>query len=485
MPTDHLPNSGGTKGKCLNPLSAPNTSATESHPSPDTPAGRLHDFLRSGACRVSDDLDDYCGDFHSFVPLGGIETADMRHQRERRPAGDPEPAEPDSPGPDAHPGAHDLPDKSPAGQQVPALQRVVLRADRCAHRHTRFEGCRRCIETCPSGAIGPNGDAPRIDHSACRGCAACVTACPSGAMQWLPLSRQALLTRLRSRLTSLEDQNRPPIVIFHDQQTELPMTAPVMVDFEVTPIGIIGMEVLLSAMAFGAAGAYILADNTNSECMGRLAEAVQWCRTLVKAFGFADDTIRILDPAEAERRLADAIDAFHVPTAAYALDQSKQALIREAARHLALHSRTPAASVAYPDGAPFGAVCIDGSRCTLCMACAGACKTGALAPMDGDAPGLRFIEKNCIQCGLCAQVCPEEAVSLVPRLNLNDAAAILHRSEPARCISCGRSFASRQMIASIQRKLQGHWMYDGAEAMERLRMCDRCRVQNLFSTPTK
>lgn len=481
MTTDHLPTGAENRPDFRLATDAP---ATESRPSPDSPTGRLRDFLRSADFRVSDDLDDYCGDFRSFVPLDGIETADMRHRRERRPTRDPETVEPHSPDPDAHPGVHDLPD-TPPGKQLSVLQRVALRDDRCAHRFSRFEGCRRCIESCSSGAIDPGGDIPHIDHTTCRGCAACATACPSGAMQWLPLSMQTLLTHLRSRLTALGDQDRPPIAVFHAQGAGLPMTAPALVEFEVTPIGLIGMEVLLSAMAFGAAGAYILADQANSDCKGRLAEEVQWCRTLVTAFGFVHDSIRILDPAEAESRFADAADAFHVPAATYALDQTKQALIRQAARHLARHGRNPVISVPFPGGAPFGAVRIDGPRCTLCMACAGACKMGALTPMNGDVPGLRLVETHCVQCGLCVQVCPEKAVSLVPRLDLSDATTTLHRSEPARCISCGRPFASRQMIASIQRKLQGHWMYEGAEALERLHMCDRCRVQHLFSTPTQ
>jgi ferredoxin len=486
MPTGHLPNSGATSQPCLSSRTVADGSANESHPSPHTPADKLLDFLRSGGCPASDDLDDYCGDFRSFVSLNGIETADMRYQRERqpgRPAEAPEPKEPQASVSDAHPDALDRPDRSPAANQP----WVALQADRCAHRHARCEGCRRCIESCIYGAIHTGGDIPHIDHSACRACAACVTACPSGAMQWLPLSMAALLTRLKSSLTSfLKDRHRPPIVVFHSQGTGIPVTAPALIDFEVTPIGLIGMETLLTAMAFGAAGAYILTEHTADDRVDRrLAEEVQWCRTLITTFGLAENSIGMFDPASAHCCFPDAADALRIPPATYALDQTKQASIRQAARHLARYGRNPATSVPFPDGAPFGAVCIDGSRCTLCMACAGACKMKALSPMDGDAPGLQFVEKNCVQCGLCAQVCPEKAVTLLPRLNLNDTAAKLHWSEPARCISCGRPFASRQMIVSIQRKLQGHWMYGDAEAMERLRMCDRCRVQHLFSTPKR
>ena len=49
-------------------------------------------------------------------------------------------------------------------------------------------------------------------------------------------------------------------------------------------------------------------------------------------------------------------------------------------------------------------------RCTLCMACIGACPESALLDSP-ETPSLRFIESNCVQCGLCADTCPEDAIS--------------------------------------------------------------------------
>ena len=41
--------------------------------------------------------------------------------------------------------------------------------------------------------------------------------------------------------------------------------------------------------------------------------------------------------------------------------------------------------------------------------------------MDSDAaPQLRFVEKNCVQCGLCANTCPEDAITLAPRMSFAD-----------------------------------------------------------------
>ena len=71
--------------------------------------------------------------------------------------------------------------------------------------------------------------------------------------------------------------------------------------------------------------------------------------------------------------------------------------------------------IALPEDAPFGAVTVDKDKCTLCMSCVSACPVSALQDNQA-APQLRFIEKNCVQCGLCEKTCPEDAIALVPRL---------------------------------------------------------------------
>jgi formate hydrogenlyase subunit 6/NADH:ubiquinone oxidoreductase subunit I len=63
-----------------------------------------------------------------------------------------------------------------------------------------------------------------------------------------------------------------------------------------------------------------------------------------------------------------------------------------------------------------------------------------------DRPQLRFIEKNCVQCGLCASTCPEQAIVLEPRLLLQDglkarkAPRVLNEVDPFCCIRCGKPF---------------------------------------------
>jgi ferredoxin len=134
-------------------------------------------------------------------------------------------------------------------------------------------------------------------------------------------------------------------------------------------------------------------------------------------------------------------------------------------------------------------VLVDGAACTLCLACVGACPEGALLD-NAERPQLRFIEKNCVQCGLCELTCPEDAIRLEPRLWLaEDGRArkqprVLNEAEPYRCIRCGKPFGTLRAIEAMMTRLVGHSMFQGAAA-ERLRMCGDCRVIDIHTNPNE
>jgi ferredoxin len=105
--------------------------------------------------------------------------------------------------------------------------------------------------------------------------------------------------------------------------------------------------------------------------------------------------------------------------------------------------------------------------------------------MDGvDQPLLKFLERNCVQCGLCASTCPEGAIALSPRLLLTAEvrqARVLNRTEPFHCVSCGKAFGTKQIVQSMMGRLTGHSMFTGEGALRRLQMCADCRVVDMMS----
>jgi len=121
----------------------------------------------------------------------------------------------------------------------------------------------------------------------------------------------------------------------------------------------------------------------------------------------------------------------------------------------------------------------------MCLSCVGACPEAALAD-NPERPQLRFIEKNCVQCGLCAVTCPERAITLQPRLWLADAGKarrqmrVLNEAEPYRCVRCQKPFGTLRAIEAMMGRLAGHAMFQGPAA-ERLKMCGDCRVIDIHT----
>ena len=81
------------------------------------------------------------------------------------------------------------------------------------------------------------------------------------------------------------------------------------------------------------------------------------------------------------------------------------------------------------------------------------------------------------------QTCPEDAIALNSRLlfdhETRNRARALNSDTPFACISCGKPFAPTSVIHKMQEKLKDHHMFGTARALDRLKMCEDCRVVDI------
>jgi ferredoxin len=264
-----------------------------------------------------------------------------------------------------------------------------------------------------------------------------------------------------------------------------------VIPFELAELGALGMEAWLSALAYGAGCVTLLPGTTRARSVvGALSEQIIFAEAILEGMGYPAALIRLLegDNQAVFAELAAIPARRDTPRAAFAGIDEKRTVWRLAIEHLHASAPAPRSVVALPEGAPFGEILVDRAACTLCMSCVSVCPAGALSD-GGDMPQLNFIEGNCVQCGLCQTACPERAIQLAPRYLYDPSerrrARVLNQEEPFYCIACGKPFATRKLMDRMTQKLQNHWMYQGADALQRVQMCGDCRVRAVFRGDAK
>jgi ferredoxin len=398
----------------------------------------------------------------------------------------------------------------------------------CAHSRNERIGCNACVDVCSARAIRSDASAkgrPKnalqaaggivVEPHLCVGCGACTTVCPTGALGYATPNTVDQGKRLQTLIaTYTRAGGRDAALLLHSEGAgqrmvdELGRAARVDaairgVPARVIPVALwhtasVGLDLWLAAIAQGASQVWLLlTDEEAPEYRVALAEQMATAEALLQGLGYAGEHFRLIEARDA-RDLAALDTALRAPAArgparpaAFAAQAEKRATLELALDHL--RQQAPAAvpdEIPLPSpGALFGTLEVDTGRCTLCLACVGACPQGALAD-NPDKPQLKFIEKNCVQCGLCAGTCPEQAITLQPRLLLADegrarkATRVLHEAQPFACVRCGKPFGTARAIENMLVKLAGHAAFQGPAA-ERLKMCGDCRVIDLHTNPNE
>lgn len=383
-------------------------------------------------------------------------------------------------------------------------QFTALLKGRCFHGRSRTLDCCRCMEVCPFGAIQSETGKISINHYLCQGCYGCTLVCPADAIHPICPPREELLNILRRRLASREaNAALPTALVISDGGTagteemlhQGGAIGGCVIDFEVEEIGHVGLEMILTALSHGVSKVVVVCGRETPQ---GIRDAVAWqtdmAHAVLKGLDMPESKCRFVVPAEMsplkdDTSRMDSLDE-HTYDAPLLPEESsageeRRVLIRLAAQHLYDTSGGRKPSLPLPAGSPFGGVAVDRGACTLCMACAAACPSGALSA-GGDVPRLLFVEARCHQCGLCRETCPEQAIQLLPRMLCDpktlETRVVLCEAETFRCIKCNAPFAPRAMVNRMTEKLKGHWMYANERQLRRLKMCRVCRTRDALGS---
>ncbi len=388
----------------------------------------------------------------------------------------------------------------------------VYKQKLCAHSRNEKTGCSACVDICSAEAISSETirQQIKVNPSLCVGCGACTTVCPTGALTYAypRASEQGL--RLKTLLATFAAAGgQDAVILLHSQERgqalveELGRAAQLKVaqgvPANVIPMALwhtasLGLDVWLSAIAFGASQIVVLATEEEApQYLDGLQAQMAVAQAILNGLGYTGTHLQLLrasGPADLDaglQALTRARQKTPATPARFAVMAEKRGTLDLALDHLITHaplaaSERPEAIALPAQASPFGAVMVDKDRCTLCLSCVSSCPAGALQD-NPQLPQLRFIEKNCVQCGLCVSTCPERALTLQPRLLLSDerkAARVINETQPYACVRCGKPFGTLLAIEAMLGRLAGHSMFQGA-ALERLKMCGDCRVIDIYS----
>lgn len=369
---------------------------------------------------------------------------------------------------------------------------VVYDSKICAHTRSGITGCSRCVDICPAGAVTSMGEQVAFDPFICGGCGSCASVCPTGAAAYAMPGPGDVQRRLATVIgTYGEAGGKAPVLLMHDTDHGAAIIdalarfgdglAANVLPFALNQVTQLGLDGLLAGPALGASAVAVLADPKRSGETDGLAEQIVFANHVLAGLGYGDGRLSLITEADPDK-VAGALRAAakHAPLAGggFVAKGSKRDMLGVILG--ALHDRAPKPvdSLEMPAGSPFGTIDVNIDGCTLCLACVGACPASALRD-NPDMPQLRFMEQACVQCGLCVKTCPEGVMTLHPRLDFTGAARNLRtvkEEQPFECLRCGKPFGALSTIEKMMKKLENHPAFSDPAALNRLKMCDDCRI---------
>jgi ferredoxin len=137
----------------------------------------------------------------------------------------------------------------------------------CAHGRSGIKGCTNCIDACPTDAISSLFESIAVNPNLCQGGGICASVCPSGAIRYVYPNVIDTLRTVRTLLNSYRDAGGSDPVIGFIAEAEAGMldNRPAnLLTVVVEELASAGLEVWLSALAYGAKKVLLIGKKENS-----------------------------------------------------------------------------------------------------------------------------------------------------------------------------------------------------------------------------
>ena len=389
------------------------------------------------------------------------------------------------------------------------MKPVSIRYDAavCAGGAAGNEACGRCIPACPYRAIGRDAAQPlriAVDQLACEACGACTAACPTSALEFTDPSLGETVGRMAGLLGPAPGEPEPPLgIVFHcSQQGRRTLEAASarprpysarMLPIEVPCLRHVSDALLLGAFRMGAAGVALLGCELCPHGERALLELnMEIATRVVAAAGMGAGRLRLITakdgwakPDNALEQLDEFAQSLQPSAIRFVADRFRpvrnRELVADAVQALIAQYGAQPEPVKLPREAPYANATVRADGCTLCRSCVNTCPTHAFR-FDEAEHTLSFKQIDCVACGLCELVCPENVISLKPELWLDPAALDyreLVRDETIRCAKCRKPYINKRALEAVEaRLLKVPRMADvfGGNRSKLLRMCPDCRA---------
>lgn len=337
---------------------------------------------------------------------------------------------------------------------------------RCVRRLHKETECDICEQVCPAEAITVT-DQVRVDGNRCIRCGLCLNRCPVGVFEG-----SDGVDKLLGCVDQIAEREQMELACSHHPA---PASGPGSTDSALVALGCLsalGPSVYVSLLALGVDRLSVRLDACADCPVGaalhpRIVEAVQQAQAVMSARG-EDDRLSLVSDAPAEQEPRPVYYASNPPlsrrgflqfftpqnraTAADILppyapqidgDRSAPRERRRLLGALRLLGEAPA-DQHLPAGERYADMIVD-EKCTACGVCARICPNEALLFEPGDGEfWLGFVAANCTNCDLCTRYCDPDALHLngTPTVSrLTNRPILLRHDTLYKCQKCSAPYS--------------------------------------------